>query len=198
MDKNLLPKNFFRDNPLDEMSTARLADFSIRTVLKDDLTNEMNKILQSTMSQSRAADMKASQEALDKLETAEELVMYMRKDAEIMTYPTLCRKALAIQEEVMPLIIKRYLTTAQTCFIEAAVRIFGNADRKYTEELLKEYGNIRNPYAQANACLLFGEFRMTETVPLLLSEYRRFLRNYPDQGYAQCPLFALNILYGEG
>lgn len=198
MDKNLLPKNFFRDNPLDEMSTARLADFSIRTVLKDDLTNEMNKILQSTMSQSRAADVKASQEALDKLETAEELVMYMRKDAESMTYPTLCRKALAMQEEVMPLIIKRYLTTAQTCFIEAAVRIFGNADRKYTEELLKEYGNIRNPYAQANACLLFGEFRMMETVPLLLSEYRRFLRNYPDQGYAQCPLFALNILYGEG
>ena len=142
--------------------------------------------------------VKASQEALDKLETAEELVMYMRKDAESMTYPTLCRKALAIQEEVMPLIIKRYLTTAQTCFIEAAVRIFGNADRKYTEELLKEYGNIRNPYAQANACLLFGEFRMMETVPLLLSEYRRFLRNYPDQGYAQCPLFALNILYGEG
>ena len=60
MDKNLLPKNFFRDNLLDEMSTARLADFSIRTVLKDDLTNEMNKILQSTMSQSRAADLTSS------------------------------------------------------------------------------------------------------------------------------------------
>ena len=33
---------------------------AIRTVLKDDLTNEMNKILQSTMSQSRAADLTSS------------------------------------------------------------------------------------------------------------------------------------------
>ena len=197
MDRKLLPKNFFRDNPLDEMSTARLADFSIRTVLKDDLNNELGKILQPVLSESRVRDIQESQATLDGLETAEELIMYMRKGAESLTYPTLCRKALAIQDKIMPLIIRRYLTTAQTCFIEAAVRIFGNADRKYTEELLKEYGNIRNPYAQANACLLFGEFKMKETVPLLLSEYAKFRRNYPGESYAQCPLFALHIIYGE-
>ena len=195
MDKNLLPKNFFRDNLLDDMSTARLADFSIRTVLKDDLNNELGKILQPVLSESRVRDIQESQATLDGLETAEELIMY--KGAESLTYPTLCRKALAIQDKIMPLIIRRYLTTAQTCFIEAAVRIFGNADRKYTEELLKEYGNIRNPYAQANACLLFGEFKMKETVPLLLSEYTKFQRNYPNESYAQCPLFALHIIYGE-
>ncbi len=86
----------------------------------------------------------------------------------------------------MPLILKRYKTTFQTCFVETAVRILGN-----TDELWKHYKEIRNPYAQSMACLLFGTHELKEAVPLLLAEYERMKKEYPEESYNQGPLLAL-------
>ena len=76
----------------------------------------------------------------------------------------------------MPLILKRYKTTFQTCFVETAVRILGN-----TDELWKHYKEIRNPYAQSMACLLFGTHELKEAVPLLLAEYNSFRLKHDKQ-----------------
>ena len=97
----------------------------------------------------------------------------------------------------MPLILKRYKTTFQTCFVETAVRILGNTDRQYTIELWKHYKEIRNPSAQSMACLLFGTHELKEAVPLLLAEYERMKKEYPEESFNQGPLLALYKICGE-
>ena len=197
MNSELLPKNFIKKHPLKEYSAAMFADLNIRLVHADELNAEIDKIIIPRIEQDRREAILQGEKHIEEIETAEEIVAQMRKKNEMSIIPLLCKKALTIQDEVMPLVLRRYKTTIQDHFIETAVRLFGNADRKYTIDLFHQYHEIRNEYARSMACLLFGEHNIEESIPLLLSEYERFSNNYPEESYDQGPLFALHILCGE-
>ena len=197
MNRELLPKNFIKKHPLKEYSAAMFADLNIRLVHADELNAEIDKIVIPRIEQDRREAILQGEKHIEEIETAEEIVAQMRKKNEMSIIPLLCKKALTIQDEVMPLVLRRYKTTIQDHFIETAVRLFGNADRKYTIDLFHQYHEIRNEYAQSMACLLFGEQNIEESIPLLLSEYERFMKSYPEESYDQGPLFALHILCGE-
>ena len=69
------------------------------------------------------------------------------------------------------------------------------ADRKYVQQLREMYSQIRAPYAQAGACLVFGMCGMKEETPFLLKEYERFQREHPKDTFKQHPLMPLYILH---
>lgn len=192
-----LPKSFFKKNPLDKMSTAIIADFSLTVEFNDRLQEEMEKILDERISDERHIKIAKDREEVEKLDSGEAVITYMRKDHDNVADPMFCKKALTMEAEVAPLILKRYKTTGQDRFVELAFRILAKADKKYAQQLFEEYREIRDPYAQAMACLLFGEHEMEDAVPLLLKEYERFKKEYPDESLNQAPLLALHILYGE-
>ena len=192
-----LPKSFFKKNPLEKMSTAIIADFSLTVEFNDRLQEEMKKILDERISDERHIKIAKDREEVQKLDSGEAVVTYMRKDHDNVADPMFCKKALTMEAEAAPLIVKRYKTTGQDRFVELAFRILAKADKKYTQQLFEEYREIRDPYAQAMACLLFGEHEMEDAVPLLLKEYERFKKEYPDESLNQAPLLALHILYGE-
>ena len=193
----VIHKSFFKNNPLDKMSAAVIADFSLTTLFNDELNAEMEKIINGQISDERKAHIISDKAAVEELTNGEEVVSYMRKNHDNLADSLFCKKALTMEAEAAPLIIKRYKTTAQDRFVELAFRILAKADRKYTEQLFHEYKEIRNPYAQAMACLLFGEQEMEEAVPLLMKEYERFKKEYPEESFNQAPLLALHILFGE-
>ena len=56
--------------------------------------------------------------------------------------------------------------------------------------------DIRDPYARSMACVVFGMHDCEEMIPMLLREYERFRKDYPDEEYEQGPLLALYQLYG--
>lgn len=197
MNRELLPKNFIKKHPLKEYSAAMFADLNIRLVHADELNAEIDKIVIPRIEQDRREAILQGEKHIEEIETAEEIVAQMRKKNEMSVIPLLCKKALTIQDEVMPLVLRRYKTTIQDHFIETAVRLFGNTDRKYTIDLFHQYHEIRNEYARSMACLLFGEQNIEESIPLLLSEYERFMKSYSEESYDQGPLFALHILCGE-
>ena len=192
-----LPKSFFKKNPLDKMSTAIIADFSLSIQFNDKLHAEMEKILGEHISDERHIKIAKDREEVEKLDSGEAVITYMRKDHDNVADPMFCKKALTMEAEAAPLIVKRYKTTGQDRFVELAFRILAKADKKYARQLFEEYREIRDPYAQAMACLLFGEHEMEEAVPLLLKEYERFKKEYPDESLNQAPLLALYILHGE-
>ena len=192
-----LPKSFFKSNPLEKMSTAIIADFSLTVEFNDRLHAEMEKILDERISDERHIKIARDKEEVEHLDSGEAVVTYMRKDHDNVADPMFCKKALTMEAEVAPLILKRYKTTGQDRFVELAFRILAKADKKYTQQLFEEYREIRDRYAQAMACLLFGEHEMEDAVPLLLKEYERFKKEYPDESLNQAPLLALHILYGE-
>ena len=197
MDNTLLPKGFFKNNPLEEMSAARFTDSFTIAEMNDEIHGEITKALLQALPPERIEKMQAEADLIDGLESAEEIVAYMRKISEPSNRPALCKKALAVQAEVMPLILRRFLTSSQDVFIDTAARIFICAERIYAEQLLQSYREIRDAYAQSVACLVFGEHKLGTAVPLLLREYKRFQNSYPDESYAQGPLLALYIIYGK-
>ena len=197
MDKNQLPKDFFRKNPLDEISAAKIADFSIMTLQSDGLNEEIERIVAPGLDSSRQRSIQQEKENILRLETAQDIVAYMRRAGDPVCASLLCKKALQMQESIMPLILRRYKTVFIDEFIDLSVRIFGNADPQYTRQLFDQYKEIRNPYAQAMACLLFGEHKIEESIPLLLKEYDRFKAQFPNDSYNQSALFALYILFGK-
>ena len=149
MNRELLPKNFIKKHPLKEYSAARFADLNIRLVHADELNAEIDKIIIPRIEQDRREAILQGEKHIEEIETAEEIVAQMRKKNEMSIIPLLCKKALTIQDEVMPLVLRRYKTSIQDHFIETAVRLFGNADRKYTIDLFHQYHEIRNEYARS-------------------------------------------------
>ena len=59
------------------------------------------------------------------------------------------------------------------------------------------YGEIRNPYAQSMACLIFGMRKQEDMLPLLLKEYQRMKEAPGEEKLCQGPLLAIYILFDE-
>ena len=197
MDHKQLPKGFFKNHPLDKISSAVIADFSLKTLFNDGLNEEMQRILNSNLPDERQTIIAADKAEIERLSDGEAVIAYMRKNHDQVVDSMFCKKALTLESEAAPLIVQRFKTSGQDRFIELAFRILAKSDQTYAERLFTEYREIRNPYAQAMACLLFGEKGMESAVPLLLKEYERFKRDYPKESFNQAPLLALYILYEE-
>ena len=61
--------------------------------------------------------------------------------------------------------------------------------------LFEMYEEIRNPYAQSMACVVFGVQRIERADSLLLNEFKRMKKEYPQESLFQGPLLGLHILY---
>lgn len=191
-------KAFFKAHPLEELSAAMFQDASIEMEFNEELHQKTtDTIVNGLLDNSRKEQLSADLSLIATLDSGEAVVRYMRQKHDPFANYDLYKKALSMEEETCPLIVRRYMTTAQEHFIDSAFRILTKADVKYAEKLLENYREIRNPYAQATACLLFGEHKMENSVPLLLKEHARFSAVYPKESYNQSPLLALYLICGE-
>lgn len=197
MSNNLLPKKFFRDNPLEEMSSPAIALFSMEMGFNEKLQSAVQDILDQGLDPERKTQIKAEQEKISQLETGEEVVKFIRNNYDIVNRDRLCKKALTMQAEVMPLLLRRFRTSFQDNLVETAVYILAYAEPEYVDQLITMYPEIRNPYAQSMACVVLGVQKREETLPLLLREYERFMREYPEESFDQGPLLAIYRLDGR-
>lgn len=197
MDKKLLPKNFFKDNPLDKMSAPLIAHFSMTAGFNEKLQNAIWDILEGEIEPERKARIEEEKAEIARLETGDAIVKFIRNDYDIANRETLCKKILTMQAEVLPLLLRRFQTSFQDSVTETTVYILGHAEREYVDQLIEMYPEIRNPYAQSMACVALGVQEREDTLPLLLREYERLKRQYPEESYCQGPLLAIYILYGK-
>ena len=197
MSEYFIHNSFFKKNPLKKVSAAVIADFSLTTEFNDELQAEMERIVLEQTGEERRARLEQDRAVIEALDSGEAIVKYMRQEHDMLANPMFCKKVLTMESEAAPLIVKRFMTSGQDGFIELAFRVLAKADKKYAEQLFSDYKNIRNPYAQAVACLLFAEHEMDDAPPLLMEEYRRFQQDYPDESFDQFPLLGLNIMYGN-
>ena len=197
MDTKLLPADFFQDNPLDELSAPLVAHFSMTAGFNEKLQAAKWDILERELDPERKAKIKAEQEEIPRLETGEAVVKFIRNDYDVVNRDRLCKKALTMQAEVMPPLLRRFKTSLQDSVTETAVYILSYADREYVDQLIEMYSEIRSPYAQSMACLALGVQKREDTLPFLLREYERFKREYPAELYCQGPLLAIYILHGK-
>ena len=197
MDQSLLPKNFFKNEPLEEMSTAILAHFSMTALFADQMEAAVEEILDDKLPAERKVQIAAEKEAIAKLAGGEEAVRFIRKGFDIINRTTLCKKLLTMQEEVMPPLLRRFRTSFQDEVVETTAYCLVYGELEYVEQLKAMYGEIRNPYAQSMACLIFGMRKQEDMLPLLLREYQRMKKAHTEESLCQGPLLAIYLLFDE-
>jgi len=197
MDKKLLQKNFFQDNPLDELSAANLAFVSMFAMWNDEFQDKMWETLGEEIEPERKRQIEAERVQIAQLKGGDEGVKFIRTRYDIFNREILCKKLLTMPAETIPSLLRRFRTSGQDCLIETASHTLAHAEPIYIDQLITMYPEIRNPYAQSHACLVFGIQKREETLPLLLREYERLKREYPEKSYCQGPLLAIYILYGK-
>lgn len=197
MDNRVLPKKFFKNNPLLGISAASIAYSSMILHFTPEATQAITEELYKTCSEERRSNIEKEKKIIDELRTAEEIINFMRKQYEIINQSRLCEKVLTMQESVIPLILQRYRTTLQDTFVETSIRILVHGDLRYVESLLEMYDQIRNPYAQSMACLVIGMRKIERAAPLLLQEYERMKQVYPEESLCQGPLLGLYAMYDQ-
>lgn len=167
------------------------------TYYDDELQDAFYNVAKGFISAARTEKIKEEKKKIDQLDSGEAVVRYMRRGCDGMNRITLTNKTLAMQDEALPLVLERFRTSWQDKFIDAAVCAFAKCERVYIDQLKAMYSEIRNPYAQSLACLIFGMRKCEDTLPLLLSEYERMKREYTDESFCQGPLLAIYLLYDK-
>jgi hypothetical protein len=197
MQNNKLPKNFLKDNPLDELSTAMLTHFRMITLTIPELNNQVADVVVPAMEQSRLEQYQTEKESIMNLCKVEDIVLYMRKIKDPANSSLLLEKAIDYQDDIMPLVLKKICTSGHDVFIENTAILLGNADEKYTDQLYNLFSEIRNPYARSELCIVFGVKKKAEYTDLLLKQFKQIKEERPDNDYEQGPLLALNLIYGN-
>ena len=195
-DIKLLPKNFFKKNPLNPTSAYNIACYLLDPDFEEDMFNRLLDNEDETGDASRLDQIDEEESQIWNLHDAEAIVKRMRQKIHPLNRTVLANQALSMWEETMPLILRRFRTSSQTEFIETAFHVLAEADDSVIEPLKELYPDIRDPYARSMACVVFGMHDCEEMIPMLLREYERFQEDYPDEEYEQGPLLALYQLYG--
>lgn len=197
MQNNKLPKNFFKDNLLDELSTAMLTHFRMITLTNPELNNQFADVVVPAMEQSRLELYQMEKENIMNLCEVEDIVLYMRKIKDPVNSSLLLEKAIDYQDDIMPLVLKKICTSGHGVFIENTAILLANANEKYTDQLYNLFSEIRNPYARSELCIVFGVKKKAEYTDLLLKQFKQIKEESPDNDYEQGPLLALNLIYGN-
>ena len=195
-DIKLLPKNFFKKNPLNPTSAYNIACYLLDPDFEEDMFNRLLDNEDETGDSSRLDQIDEEESQIWNLHDAEVIVKRMRQKIHPLNRTVLANQALSMWEETMPLILRRFRTSSQTEYIETAFHVLAEADDSVIEPLKELYPDIRDPYARSMACVVFGMHDREEMIPMLLREYERFREDYPDEEYEQGPLLALYQLYG--
>lgn len=197
MNERILPKGFFRNNPIEKISAANISYFKMTVGFEAEIEQMLSEGISKGITVERRAHIEEEKKTIAELSTAEEIVSFMRTKFDITNQNLLCKKALTMQDQVIPLMLRRYRTTLQDVFVDTAVQILAHAEKHHTETLLKMYPEIRNPYAKSMACLVLGMQRIERAAPLLLAEYERMKKEYTKESLCQGPLLGLYVLYGK-
>lgn len=190
-----MPRHFFEENQLQELSAAMLTHFRMITLAVPELNEKVAEVAAPFMEQSRVEQYQNEKDAITNLVEAEEIVAYMRKIKETSNSSLLIEKALEFQDTVIPLVLKRICKSGHDIFIENAALLLANAEDKYTEDLYDIFSDIRNPYARSELCIVFGVKKKKEYTDLILEQYVQIKKERPDQNYEQGPLLALHLIY---
>lgn len=199
--KPILPKSFFREYPLANISFARFSFFRMAELKQGTMSEIYAKIsLSDLLPKERVEQIAAENERISHLQTAEDVIQALQKVKESFCLDAIVQRALEMEDTVLPLLLQRYQTNRTDQFIEGAAMIFANADVRYAEALLAEYDSIRSDYACAQACLVFAAKDMKQAIPLLLSEMNRLKTVEDRESHAdlsQAPLLALYVLNNQ-
>ena len=192
MYRKLLSKSFFKNNPIEELSAQDIA-YNFVLFEKSGISEEVDHLVAKEQPERKEVADKVT-ELILATDTANSVLRFLRKPADIFNRETLLKHALKFQSELMPKVKKMLITSGNESFIENAYRLLIRCDKNYSNELLSDFDNIRDPYVQSLVCIIMGFRAEEKIIPWMYDKFFEFKNLYPDETYEQGPLLALHEL----
>lgn len=191
--KNLLTKQFFRENLIIKISEQSICHF---TTTNEGIENLLNKYVSecAALSSERLEQIRKEKELIDAENNPDKLLNFLRKDFDTINRFDLTRKVLDLEEEMLPKVIEKLLRSDNDNFIDNSMRLLVQSKDDYSPILFEKYNEIRNPYVKSVVCIIFGLRGGEEIIPWMMNQYYEMKRIYPDENYSQGPLLALSDL----
>ena len=120
------------------MTSAAIAIFQMDMLESDSLMESVQSIADEAMPGDRKKEIAADRDFLLSLSTQDELFNYMRKRCELANRHILCRKALEMEDEIMPELIRKWKRNGGDMFCESAALISSQAQEKYIDQIVDE------------------------------------------------------------
>ncbi len=188
MYRKLLSKSFFANNPYKEVSAARIVCF---TLLNDGIEELVSQYAEEGISAERMEKIQSEKGMIANETDPQALLKYLRSDIDVMNRPALVRRALEYEDEILPAVTQRLVTSGNDHFIENAVRLLAKSQEDYTAPLVEQYAEIRDPHTQSMVCVVLGKRGEEKIIPWMYERYMESKRLYPEESYSEGPLLAL-------
>ena len=193
--KNKLLEKFFRTAEVDSEtpSAAALANFQMSMDKNPEAFKEIHSVIDEEIFSlqpergSEVAKEKAEIEAAD----GAQVIHLMRRGIDHLNQELLIERAMLFENEIVPQIVKMLKTSLNDEFIETAVRVLAKSKKDIAEELIKNYGEMRNPYAQSLTLALLGFKAGEKDIEWFIEKYDELKRLYPDETYCEGAYYAL-------
>lgn len=184
-----LNNKYFKKHPIKDISAAKIT-YNMTAVY--DIDDLVNKTLDEGY-KPKEEELQLRDEIL-KEHDSEKLLKYMRKNLTLISRIELYYRILEHEEEMMPLIKKRAMTSMQDEFIENVIYFFIHCQEDCCDWILQQYNNIRSEYLKSQLCLVLGHRGDISMIEFLMGEVKRFENLHLDEDFEQGPILALQLI----
>ena len=195
MYKKLLDK-FFNENTItDKMPSAQaLAQFMMRMAANPEVERKLQGFMDDTIhehSPERIAEATPGKEEIASASTPTEIIRIMRRKVDLLNRPALVEKAMEMEAEVVPEIVRRLKTNLNDGFIEVSLQFLARSTMDVSEEIIGYFDEMRNPYAQSIVLVLLGFKADERHIPWFIEKHDSLKKMYPRENYYQGAFYAL-------
>jgi len=194
---NLLLNNFFKKNAVDVYgapSAQALVHFNLVMQIEPEANKEFHAVVDrmvATDQPKRVGDALIEKERIESLADYNQVIKMMRQKIDTINSDALTKKAMEFENEIVPELIKKLITSHNDVFIESAAKVMVESELDFYKELMELFDDIRNPYAQSVVLVLLG-FKADETdIPWFIKKYERLKMLYPDESYCEGAYYGL-------
>lgn len=184
---SLIPKDFFKKNKIDENASPQVILF---------LYN--NDLILSPETNIPDWKIQPGEEALEaeiqKCTDAKQLVKYMRRPMSEPCHAVLIKRALLLEQEVLPLAEDLALRSVQDEFLDSFVEFVLYTRKNPSPWIMEHYSEIRSDFLRSQLCVVLGLRGTPKYIPFLLEEVDHLKGKDPSDPLEQGPIVALSIL----
>ena len=195
MNRGLL-KQFFKENTTqsDIPSAAALAHFYLSIQDNPEANEKLRAVMDETIfseQPGRKAKVFEERHEIEAVATCEQIIRLMRRHTDPMNQHVLVNRALMFEDEIVPELTRMLKMSLNTGFIETAIRVLAKSKKDISDELIRDFDDIRYPYAQSMVLVVLGYKADEAYVAWLIDKYDKLKRLYPDQSYCEGAYYAL-------
>jgi len=194
---NLLLNDFFEKNAVDVKgvpSAQALVHFNLLMQREPEANKGFHSVVDRMLAKNqpkRVEDALIEKEKIESLTDYNQVIKMMRQKIDNINSETLTKKAMEFENEIVPELIKKLMTSQNDVFIESAAKAMLESKLDFNKELMELFDDIRNPYAQSVVLVLLGFKAGESDIPWFIKKYEKLKLLYPDESYCEGAYYGL-------